>query len=207
MGKILLSTAYHPPISFMMQFLSGKAIHIEHAENFQKQSYRNRCLIFSANGPLALSVPVIRTNGNHTRITDILIDNSKPWQKIHWRAIESAYNGSPFFLYYRDEIEPFYTRQEYSLAEMNASILATLLKCLRLDPLIQYTTEYQKAGLRVIDLRKAIHPKKPSVVSHFPAYIQVFSNRHGFLPDLSILDLLFNLGPEVATYLRSILNS
>jgi hypothetical protein len=199
---VLLSIAYLPSISWFSLLLKHP-IQIEQHETYQRQSYRNRCLIYSERGVLPLSVPVSRPNGNHTVITDVRIFNNEKWYLHHRRAFQSAYEASPFYLYYKDAFQDFYTGSFDNLFEFNKQLILKLCTLLEIQPEINYTERFEKHPENTHDLRNFFSPKKPTTGS-FPEYIQVFSSRHGFLPDLSITDLLFNLGPECKSYLSKI---
>jgi len=199
---VLLSTAYLPSVSWFSLLLKHP-IRIEQYETYQRQSYRNRCLIYSERGVLPLSIPVSKPNGNHTVITDIQIFNEEKWHRSHWRAFQSAYEASPYFLYYKDEFEDFYSGNFDNLFDFNNQLILKLCTLMEITPEISHTEKFEKFPENTYDLRNFFSPKKPSSGS-FPEYIQVFSSRHGFLPDLSIVDLLFNLGPESKSYLSTI---
>lgn len=188
----------------MSMALKSRNVNIEIFETYPKQTFRNRCNIASSTGNLSLSVPVKRINGNHTITADILIDNSKPWQQIHWRSIVSAYNKSPYFLFYRDLFEPVYKTKQERLIDLNQSLLDIVLKLLKVNNLkINFNDNYVVAT-ECLDFRNAISPKLKQIQknqNYFPRYMQVFEDIHGFIPELSIIDLLFNLGPEALPYL------
>ena len=184
--------------------LQSDVVWVENHEHYIKQTYRNRCSIATANGPLNLVIPVIKVNGNHTRMCDVEISFSEKWQLIHWRAIEAAYNNAPFFLYYKSEFESFYTRPFKSLVEFNAKLLETVLTMLRVNKVIHHTSNYiESTDIETADFRQTIQPKSKQEMI-FPPYTQVFSDRSGFIPDLSVVDLLFNLGPEANGYLEAL---
>ncbi|MBM3435917.1 MAG: WbqC family protein [Bacteroidetes bacterium] len=200
-SSILLSTAYLPPIEFFVRILHADEIFIEKEETYCKQSYRNRCEIYSANGKLVLTVPVIKPHGNHTQTKDIEIENSLKWQKEHWRTIISAYNQSPYFLFYRDVFEPFYSKKFCSLWDFNLTLVQTILEILKADKVITDTDSFEKIkAAGTTDYRKSINPKISSAMNFIP-YRQVFSFRHGFLSNLSIIDLIFNTGPDTTEFL------
>ncbi len=207
MSSILLSTAYFPPISWMASVIQSESISIEIHETFPKQTYRNRCNIATASGILGLTVPVKKTNGNHTKTEDILIDYSTGWQQLHWRSVVTAYNKSPYFLYYRDLLEPIFEKKHQSLVELNDELISLLLKALGChSKKLVYTREYFHE-VDMADLRNTFHPKLNRTDHNpvaMPRYIQVFEEKLGFIPDLSIIDLLFNLGPEAHDYLGKI---
>jgi hypothetical protein len=200
---VLLSTAYLAPIEYFA-LLYQQDCWVDVEEHYLKQSYRNRCVIASAQGPISLTIPVIKKNGNHTKVKDILISYSENWQQHHWRTIVSAYNQSPYFLYYQDELLPFYEKKYEYLAEFNLELTQLLLNLLEIETTIQKTSSFISSEQKgITDLRNRIHPKKESRIK-FENYIQVFSDRHEFIPNLSILDLLLNLGPESSSYLKQI---
>jgi hypothetical protein len=190
---IVFSTAYLPPIEYFSCLNKYKTILIDVFENYIKQTYRNRCSIYTANGKLTLSIPVKKVDGNHTRVKDIEIDYSQPWQKLHWRAIESAYNSSPFFLYYRDDLKPFYHKKYKFLSDLNNEMLAILCKLIGIKTEIYFSERYIEPSLHLIDFRDAFSPKKKSSLVH-NRYKQVFDDKYSFIPNLSIIDLLFNEG-------------
>ena len=199
---ILLSTAYLPPISYLSAYVLSEKIIIERFETYTKQTCRNRCLIYGPNGIQSLSIPVKKTMGHHTLISDILTDNTRPWQKLHWRSIETAYNKSPFFLYYRDYFEPFFTRKTEHLIDFNTRILEQIFMILRIEIVPAFTEEFEKEPEN--DQRELLVRKYQEF--SFPAYFQPFSLKHGFLSNLSIIDLLFNKGPEAPEYLSLLIN-
>jgi hypothetical protein len=203
----LLSTAYLPSIEYIAFLLHNGGAVIEIHETFPKQTYRNRAHIATSGGLLALVVPVIKPNGNHTSTGEIGISHHLLWNRTHWRSIESAYNSSPFFLYYRDEFETLYNQQFNNLAEMNFSFLNIIIKMLKFDVALSFSDSYQSFDSGLTDMRQKIHPKKPPYLcklSAFSRYTQVFDKENGFIPNLSIIDLLFNLGPEATDYLKSL---
>ena len=199
---VLLTTAYLPPISWFSLLLNHTVV-LEKQETYTRQSYRNRCHIYSERGILPLSVPVNRPRGHRTPVTEVQIFNGEKWYLKQWRAIQSAYEASPYFLYYQDELKPFYNGNHHNLWEFNKQLTETVCELLGITPRWEVTTVYEKHPEKAIDLRSVFSPKKP-LNGNFPSYTQVFSDRHGFLPDLSIIDLLFNLGPESKSYLSRV---
>jgi hypothetical protein len=199
--SILLSTAYLPNIQYFSKILSHNRIFIEAHENYQKQSYRNRAVILGANGPLDLVIPVIKSEGNHTKTRSVLIDYTLPWQQIHWKAIVSAYKNSPFFDIFEQELQPLYQRKEKFLLDWNFLMLDKLLAITGVQKTYSLTEIYivqPKDGF--CDYRNSIHPKKrlqkPDAQFEPIRYFQVFSEKYEFIPNLSIVDLLFNEGPQ-----------
>jgi len=209
---VLLSISYLPPIQYYTKLILYKNILLEQHENYIKQSYRNRCTILSANGPLALSIPVQKLHGQKTCIRDVKIDYSLPWQKIHWRAIESAYGKSAFFLYYKDDLYPFYSSPVYSfLFDYALALMERMNQLLGIHKTYELTKTYRHEVEEADDFRYTIHPKKNKQSDDpcfSPAvYHQVFAGKYGFQPNLSIIDLLFNEGNESLSCLqRSVFN-
>jgi hypothetical protein len=195
----LLSIAYLPPVQYMTKFLAYNRVYIEMHENFQKQSYRNRCVIYGANGPLTLVIPVKKKHGIKNVITDIRIDYDTDWQSIHWKSLVSAYQNSPFFEFYQDEIYQLIIRKDEFLVDFNLKLLNQIFSLLHLDLSYSLSEDYlNHAGFH--DYRQSINPKKRLQRSDRffqPArYQQVFAERFGFIPNMSIVDLIFNVGPH-----------
>jgi len=205
-NQLLLSTAYLPPIEYFAHLVKYPQVLVEQYETYPKQTYRNRAEIYTEKGRMALSIPVTKINGNRTKTNEIIINNSERWQLNHWRAIDSAYIASPFFLYYKDELFPFFEEPKSGLLSMNTNITVVLCNLIGVDAQIAFSERFETEPENTLDLRSFIHPKKPAVLSHFANYEQVFANRHGFIPNLSIIDLLFNLGPETKSYLDNLIS-
>ena len=194
----LLPTAYLAPISYYAILLQDPNCRIELHEHFIKQSIRNRCDIYGANGRLRLSIPKERKGSSKTIIENLKISYRNNWQKQHWNTIESAYNSSPFFEYYKDELKPFFEEKEEYLVNFNSKLQNAILSMLQQGNIIKNTTEYLHKG-DFFDLRNYTWKLKNQ-----EKYDQVFMENQGFIPNLSILDLLFNLGPESIDYLHNI---
>ncbi len=200
----LFPTAYFPSIALMAAMSQSGEIIIEQQETFPKQTHRNRTIIVTAAGTMTLSVPVLRPYGTHSKTADIGISYAEKWNLIHWRAIESAYNASPFFLYYRDEIEYILMARYDRLLQLNERILKMLLKKMKIDCSFSYSTEYCKPEEVEKDFRDRFSYKHPEALPDCPEYAQVFCDRLPFNANVSVLDLLFNLGPEASEYLLKI---
>ncbi len=198
-SQILLTTAYLPPIQYFAYLLQNTPVLIEQHENYAKQTYRNRCTILSANGSLSLTIPTIKKSGEKVPIRDVEIDYSTPWQKIHWKALESAYQNSPYFEHIADDLTPFYNTQHKFLFDFNEQLVHTLLTFIEAKPTISYTESYSTtAQSNTLDLRQAISPKVDIALKDFrfkpQPYYQVFGQKGGFIPNLSIIDLVCNEG-------------
>lgn len=200
----LFSTAYLPPISYFVLLAKEEHIVIEQFETFPKQTYRNRTVILTANGPLSLSIPVVRTKGNHTMTCDIEVSYAENWPIKHWRAIESAYNASPYFLYYKDGLQKIILTPQKSLLQLNKNLLEYLLKKTKITTQVSYSMDYTKEGTVERDYRNTFSPKVPTRGIILPEYDQVFESKMPFHADMSILDLLFNLGPDTKSYLLNV---
>jgi hypothetical protein len=198
----LLATAYFPPIEYFYLLQKYDHVIIEAEETYPKQTFRNRCIIYSEKGKLDLTVPVSKPFGNRTKTKDVEIFNENRWQTNHWRAINSAYQHSPYFLYYKDEIEIFFTRKAINLLNLNMEITNKLCQVIGIKSRFSISQEYIKTGNLENDHRFDLYPKLKCAHLNFTNYIQVFSERHGFIQNLSILDLIFNLGPESLEYLK-----
>ncbi len=193
-GEILLSTAYFPPPEYFSRIKNAGSVLIEREENYIKQTYRNRCRILSSNGILVLSVPVMKGDLLKTPIREITIDYSKRWQQVHLRAIISSYGTSPYFQFYFESFEKVILRNRKYLIDMNEDLLSICLEILRIKQSISPASSFEPPEGKEYDFRYSISPKKKSAYPARP-YYQVFGNNE-FVPSLSILDLIFNMGPE-----------
>jgi len=203
-GKILVSTAlvstaYLPPVSYFSCISKADEIFVEREENYLKQTYRNRCYILSVHGPQLLSVPVYLGSLHKTQIKDIRIDYSKRWQKVHLRAMKTSYSSSPYFEFYFDIIEKIISKNHDFLLDLNMELVKSILEMLKMKKTLSYTTYFEPDGDTENDFRYRIAPKEVSD-SALKEYSQVFDNK-GFVPDLSIIDLVFNMGPEAFNWL------
>jgi len=205
-NSVLLSTAYFAPIQYYSKLVQYPNVLIEQFENYSKQSYRNRCNIFGANGALALTVPVVKASSKKILTKDVRISYDTDWQKLHWKGIESAYKSSPFYEFYIDDLQRFFDRKWDFLLDMNLEIQAEINSLIELDCDIIKTTDYIEDLNQIVDFREGIHPKAsksivdPNFISK--TYYQVFSDKQGFIENLSILDLLFNMGPDSLIHLE-----
>jgi hypothetical protein len=202
MKTILLSTAYLPPVSYFVEWLKADSVCLETHEHFVKQTYRNRSSIYSANGKLDLIIPVMHANLYSIPISDVQIAYQENWQIKHWRSIESAYRKSSYFEFYESFLFPLFCQREKSLFEWNSKLLNSILRHLKINHSYSLTESYN-ATPDVYDYRNKITPaSNPGF--ELPKYFQVFSLKYGFIPNLSILDLLFNIGNQSAAYLSAV---
>jgi len=218
---MLFTTAYFPPVEYFAKIAEGftlspddmkpSVIYIEACENYQKQSYRNRCKFYAENGIQTLSVPVVHKGGTFSHpITEIEVDYSTPWVLRSERAIISAYESSAYFDYYKDELFELMEAGTETLFELNMSITRWFLRKLGIPAEIRLTEEFHPDSPAVYgeDLRFSIHPKKENTILEDmelkKPYYQVFAQKHGFIGNLSIMDLLFNEGPDSIVWLKRI---
>jgi len=252
---VLLSTAYLAPVEYYLQMNTHQQVIIEQHCNYIKQTYRNRCVIASANGLQTLSIPIVKPDSPKCLTKDIRIAEHGNWRHLHWNAIVSAYNSTPFFEYFADDFRPFYEKPPHFLFDFNEALRELVCSLLDISPNISYSDQYiteealinftrhcegeftrhcegearsnlspnplkeehpypfrgsvgdgvldcfAPLAMTTADLREAIHPKKEINDSNLKPYYQVFENKYGFQPNLSIIDLLFNMGNEAVNFL------
>lgn len=204
----LLSSAYLAPVQYYCKLFAFEEVIIEQHCHYLKQTYRNRCVIAAANGQMTLSIPIEKTTDKKQKTKDIRIASHGNWQHLHWNAIISAYNSSPFFEYYQDDFLPFYTKNYTFLFDLNEELRILISDLLQIENNnVSYSDSYiQHSEDNKYDFREIIHPKKGYALDNMFApitYYQVFESRFGFLPNLSIIDLLFNKGPESLLILKN----
>lgn len=193
--SLVLSSVYAGNLVYYSLIANSNKIILDVYENFNKQSFRNRCVIASPNGPLKLIIPVVRSSKNIVK--DVKIDNTQNWKKIHWKSLESSYRSSPYFEFYEDEFYSLYFKNKNDfLFDFNNKINLAILKCLGIETEIIISSSYVEKDLEIEDFRNII-PSKSKGLEKFKEikYNQVFQEKQSFLPNLSILDLLFNEGP------------
>ena len=201
MSAVLLDLQYLPSISWFKNFTNYEAVWLEKHENFVKSTGRNRCYIAGANGRQILTIPLLGGRDHHRKYTDTKIAYTSNWQDGHWHSIKSAYGSAPYFEFYAHIFQKFYETQHVFLFDFNLQMFNSLLTSLKLNKGYQLTAEYQKDVTDTLDLRTSKNASTGSPT--LPRYYQVFEERNGFIPDLSILDLLFHLGPHSKEYLTS----
>ena len=200
--KILIHPTFLPSIATFVAIIKAESVIFEVEDNYQKQTYRNRSHIYGANGKLALNVPVHYTQKNRQPYKEIKIANTSNWQLINWKSIESAYRTSPYFEFYEDDIKPLFFSKEGNLLDYNFKCLNTVIDCLQIDLNYTKTKTFEIEPKGIIDLRFLVNVRKEKQYTFSP-YIQVFANKHGFISNLGILDLIFNEGPNALNYLTS----
>jgi len=229
---VLLSTTYFGPVQWYQKLHRAEHVIIEQWESFQKQTYRNRCLIATTQGIQALTIPIVRpanptsstpasspSTVTSSLIKDIRISDHGNWRHLHWNALQSAYGESPFFEYYQDDIRPFFENRWTYLLDFNEEIRQKMCELVDILPIVSYSNQFTSPTLSMnqdsslsnihcqlttpCDFRTVINPKHSTPDPDFDPkpYYQVYQQKHGFLPNLSILDLLFNMGPESIFYL------
>ena len=209
MTTALLQTTYFGPVQWYQKLKRYDHCVIEQYDSYQKQTYRNRCVIATANGLQALTVPV-EVGGKKEEVREVRISDHNQWRRVHWNALQSAYSESPFFEYYADDIRPFFEQKYEFLIDFNEAIRQKMCELIDIEASVSYSSGFmvhgswfrvQGSGFK--DFREVIHAKHPQDDPDFQprSYWQVFQHRYGFQPNLSILDLLFCMGPESVFYL------
>jgi hypothetical protein len=192
---------YLPPVEYFVKLKAYKPdILIEREEHFPKQTYRNRANIYSPDGVLALVVPVVKGSKAHTKTKDVKISYDFDWQRLHWLSLQACYRRSAYFEFYEDNIAVFYEKKFPFLFDYNEQLLQFVLSSIKMQVTLNYAETYEDTYDSIADFRNSITPKKESHFNQKP-YFQVFEERKGFMRNLSIVDLLFNQGPQAINYL------
>jgi hypothetical protein len=198
----VLPMCYLPPVELFVELNNYKPnVLIEREEHFPKQTYRNRASIYSPDGVLTLTVPVVKGSKNHTVIKDVKISYDFKWQRAHWMGLQTCYRSAAYFEYYEDDFAPFYEKNFEYLFDYNQQLMELLIKLTKIKTSLIYTETYEEAYPTLTDLRNTISPKIENESFLQKPYFQVFEDRHGFIKNLSIVDLLFNQGPQTLSYL------
>ena len=200
--KIVIHPTYFPNLVHFIAIVNADEVVLEMDDNFLKQTYRNRTYIYGANGKLGLNIPVIHTQKNRQKYRDVKIYNEDHWQSLHWKSLLSAYRTSPFFEYYEDDLQHLFIEKAEFLLDFNLKCFEVICECLQLELNTSKTGTYQKLVEDKTDFRHLVNAKKEAPFK-LETYTQVFNSKHGYIPNLSILDLLFNEGPNALNYLES----
>ncbi len=198
--NILIHPTYFPSISHFVAMVKANSVTFEMEDNFQKQTNRNRMYIYSPNGIQLLNIPIKHVKEVHQKTKDVRLETAFDWQKQHFKSLEAAYRTSPFFEYYEDAIAPIFTKKHTFLMDLNFETIEIVKKCLGISLETNKTTEYFHEVPAFKDYRILANGKKDS--SNFDEYTQVFEEKHGYINNLSILDLLFNEGRYALEYLK-----
>lgn len=203
MKEVLLHPCYFGPISEFVALAKAPSVLFENEDNYQKQTYRNRMYIYGANGKLLLNIPIKHTGDKtqHQKYKDVRIENDFSWQKQHWKSLQTAYRTSPFFEFYEDDFEPLYNTRYTYLIDFNYDCLRVALESLQLEIEFSKTDTYNIHPQNVLDGRKLVDAKSKEPVT-LEDYPQVFQNKYGTITNLSIIDLIFNEGPNALDYLQ-----
>lgn len=198
---ILVQPTYFAPIIQYIAIAKATHIHFEYEDNFQKQTYRNRCYIYAANGKQLLNVPVQNIKGVKQLTKDLKIDYKDNWNKQHLKTLKTAYSSSPYFEFYIDDLLPLFEKKITYLLDLNLESHQFVMDALQLEVPYSKTSEYLKTS-SLLDLRDLVNVKN-NVTIEYSSYYQLFNQNFGFLENLSILDLIFMEGPNALNYLES----
>jgi hypothetical protein len=199
--KAVLPSVYFGNIRYFRILSQSDAVVLDVAEHFEKQTFRNRCEIMAANGSLDLIVPVKKDIQPKRVMKDLRISNQENWQRQHWRSLQSAYKAAPYFEFYEHHLQSIFEKRYEFLLDLNMDCLHLCMRFLELNSPTELSAEYLAEYADAKDYRASFDPKKPAEEINFSPYTQVFETKHGFVPNKSILDLLFNTGPEAVSYL------
>lgn len=200
--KALLHPTCFPSIAQFIAMIKADELYFEVCDNYQKQTYRNRAFIYGANGKLQLNIPVHHTHKERQLYKNVLIANTENWQELHLKSLQSAYSTSPFFEFYIDEIQPLFELKTKYLMDFNFKCLNVLMDCLQIGIEYSKTQQFENSATDKTDFRYLVNSRK-EIPQKFDNYTQVFSDKHGFISNLSILDLLFNEGTNAVSYLEA----
>lgn len=198
--NILIHPTYFPSISHYVAMLQADSVTFEMEDNFQKQTNRNRMYIYSPNGIQMLNIPIKHSKEKHQKYKDVRIENDFGWQKNHFKSLEAAYRTSPFFEYFEDDFRPLFEKKHEFIMDLNLEIFELVNNALGIKIIPEKTTEFFHDVPDFIDLRHLANGKKDT--TQLETYTQVFNDKHGFINNLSILDLLFNEGRYAVDYLK-----
>lgn len=202
-NNIVLIPAYFAPIAQYAAVLQAKTTWFEAHDNFEKQTYRSRCYVYAANGKLLLNVPVQKTKGQKTLTTHTEINYAEDWQSLHLKSLQSAYRSSPFFEFYQDDLISIFKTKFVTLKELHQACHKFVMDALQEDLIFKTTCTYSTNYTDKVDCRSLTDTKQKLPIT-FSKYTQVFDDKHGFIENLSILDLIFMEGPSASMYLEKI---
>ncbi len=203
-NNILIHPSYFGSIAQYVAIINAGKVYLENCDNYQKQTHRNRTYIYGANGMLILNLPILHTQkGIKQLYRDVQLEHQFNSINIHWKSLESAYRTSPYFEFYEDDLAPIFEGKPKFLLDFNYQCMDFVTDCLQIDLITEKTKNYLEVPTKTKDLRYLSNTKNKDIGTNFNQYIQVFASKYGFLPNLSILDLLFNQGPNALTYLES----
>ena len=189
--------AYLPSIRYMAWIIEQKEVVFVLTNHYQKQTYRNRTEIYGPNGKLKLTIPIINSkNQKKQQDNEVQICNDSSWQRDHWKSLEYSYRSSPFFEFYEDDLYPFFHQEREKLMDLNMKLIKKIFS------LLDFEIKFKKTN-EVDEFSELIHAKKKPIYK-IPIYHQVFNSKYGFIHNLSILDLIFNMGPESNNYLKKL---
>lgn len=206
MEKTLINPGYFAPIDLFSAYVNAETVLWENEDNYQKQTYRNRQYIYSPNGQQLLNIPVDHQSrkSESLKYKEIKVVNKYDWQRIHWKSLQTAYSNSPFFEFYQDELASLYHRSFTYLLDFNLNCLEVLKSCLQIEQSESFTEKFHSTTAEITSIKDfrglIVAKRKPAI--NLEVYDQVFQEKHGFIPNLSLLDLLFNKGPESLAYLE-----
>jgi len=198
--NILIHPTYFPSIAHFVVMLKSEKIVFEVEDNFQRQTNRNRTYIYDSNGKHLLNIPIKHSKSEHQKYKEVEIDYSENWQKRHYKSLETAYRSSPFFEYFEDDLLPLFEHKPKFLLDYNFELFEILQSCLACNFVFEKTTRYNKNQENIEDFRYLVDGKR--IIHNFEPYCQVFTEKQGFISDLSVLDLLFNQGKYAVDYLK-----
>jgi hypothetical protein len=201
-NSILIHPTYFPSIATFVAIAKADKVVFEVCDNYQKQTYRNRMFIYDSNGKLPLTVPVVYSQKNRQLYKDIQISDDENWQDLHWKSIQSAYSSSPFFEFYEHDFQSLYTEKFQNLMDFNFKCLEVIYDCLELPFEFETSKTFEIHPENSINYRILADNRKEKE-QDFKSYVQVFDDKHGFITNLSILDLICNEGPNSLLYLES----
>lgn len=198
---MLFHPTYFPPIAQYVELIKSNHFTFEVEDNFQKQTYRNRCYIYTANGKQSLNIPIQHTKGSKQKTKDVKIDYKENWNKLHLKALQSAYSSSPFFEFYIDDLLPIIEKKHEFLIDLNIASHLFIMEALQFEIPFNFSTAFETEKIENDFRNLAIAKTKTQF--NFERYIQVFETSHGFIPNLSMLDLIFMEGPNALNYLEN----